>query len=140
MYRKAGEWWEKHVVRDVAPDPVCEEDTAILYPRSAGTAIKVFVNGTAMREDLLAIRKLEADVKLAEERLGKARADVKARMGEAAELVDEDTAKVLATWKDAKNPPRIDMEKLKRDYPDAVESCTTRSGTHRRFRINDRNL
>lgn len=125
---RAAEWWQRHVVADVAPEPVCAADLKRLYPADNGSAVEA--NREAL-ELLARAAELKQQIDLLEIELngsktasdGRAKLGVlgslKAFMGEAARLVlagDE-----LVTWKAAKASAKTDW---KQAFMDATENLT----------------
>jgi len=111
---KATEWWNAHIVADVAPEPVCEADIKRLYPSDNGesieaTAADIVLIETAkqLKEQIAALEaQLDGDKKAGT--LGTI-GMLKARMGEASRLTfgGDD----LITWKSAKGSQKTDYAK-----------------------------
>ena len=49
---RATEWWNKYVVADVPPEPVCEADVRLLYPRDDGRAVEAERSGALRVEGI----------------------------------------------------------------------------------------
>lgn len=111
---KATEWWNRHVLADVAPEPVCDADIKRLYPSDNGEAIEataadivLIETSKQLREQIAALEtQLEGDKKTGT--LGTIGL-LKARMGEASRLTFGGAD--LITWKSSKGSQKTDYAK-----------------------------
>ena len=116
LVRKATEWWQRHVVADVAPEPVCDEDVKRLYPRSTARPIEATMDIRAAWDTLRIHRASKADAEAGIERMSVL---IKDYMGECDTL--SEAGVVLATWKSPKDSVAIDWEAIARSAPIAPE-------------------
>jgi len=106
---KAKEWWERHVLADVAPDPIDEEDCRRKFSHSrGGTEI---VATPRIMEVIEILKSAQARADKAEEDVGKCRAEIFAHMGEADTLMSADNpALKVATWRSGKDRETTDWK------------------------------
>lgn len=138
---KAGEWWQRHVVADVPPDPVCDADVRALYPASRPVTVE------ASERDLLILAELRntrAGIKALKEQEDAAALALKAALGDAEALTWH--GETLATWKSAKPTRKTDwkgacsrlaahVDKYLAD--DIIDMHTTEAAGSRRFCLKD---
>lgn len=105
LLRRAAEWWQAHVIADVAPEPQSEADVRLLYPRDNQQEIDADAE-TAEAVAWLADRKTLAKEIEAEEQAARDR--ITAYMGEAAVL--RYMGQTLCTYKAAKDSDRTDWK------------------------------
>lgn len=113
LLRRAAEWWQRHVVAGVAPDPVNEEDVALLYPQAKAKQKPV----VATEEILYHVARLNR-CKKAEKHLERIQSEhamvVKAFMGPADTLlapeVDGQPGDRIATWGNRKGRSTFDLD------------------------------
>lgn len=107
IFTRAQEWWETHVVKDVAPEPRSEDDVALLYPQArqkeeieADSEIMLTV-GTLKRtkEQLGELERKESELDM----------QIKRFMGHADTLLGPD-GKKLATWGNRKGRTTFDLD------------------------------
>ena len=108
LIARAGEWWERHVVKGEVPEPQIDTDARKLFKKDNGAAVIADGEVLAAVEELRGIR---AKLKELEEAEKRARARIEAVMGEAAVLEDA-AGRVLATWKAAKDSRKTDWKAL----------------------------
>lgn len=107
LFHRAQEWWDTHIVKDVAPEPRSEDDVALLYPQArqkeeiaADSEIYLAVGMLKrVKEQLSQLEKDESALAL----------QIKAFMGHADTLVD-DAGKKLATWGNRKGRSMFDLD------------------------------
>lgn len=107
IFRRGQEWWNAHVVKDVAPDPNSEEDVALLYPQA-----KARESVTASEEIIKlygALKEARIEVKSLEAVESAAALGIKLFMGHADTLLDADGNK-LATWASRKGRTTFDLD------------------------------
>lgn len=108
VFRRAQEWWNNHVVKDVAPEPRNEDDIALLYPQA-----KQKESIDANDEIAKAVRELK-NVKEAMTRLEEHESElalqIKRFMGHADTLVAQDGKTKLATWSNRKGRASFDLD------------------------------
>lgn len=136
---RATDWWARHVVGGVAPEPVSDADVRKLFPRSSAKVAQADAPVRADWARLLTVREelkaLEADEEPLIVRL-------KAALGEADTLADGQ--QVLATWKSAKDSKVVDWEAVARSAPidpatldELIALNTTIRAGSRRFLLKD---
>lgn len=107
VFRRAQEWWNNHVIKDVAPEPRNEDDIALLYPQA-----KQKESIDADEEIAKAVRELK-NVKEAMTRLEEHESElalqIKRFMGHADTLLGPD-GKKLATWGNRKGRASFDLD------------------------------
>jgi putative phage-type endonuclease len=130
---RATEWWNRHVIADVAPAPICEADVRALFPSSAaGKTIEAVEETLTMLE---ALKKAKAEIKALEETADTAALAIKALLGDAEALTLN--GKPLLTWKSSKPAMRFDTAAFKLAHP-ALYSAFLKAGEPaRRFLIKD---
>lgn len=121
---RATEWWNRHIINDIAPDPVCEADIKMLYPADNGSTVEAnpkTLELIARAQELKAqIAALEAELE-GDKKAGSigVLGSLKAFMGEASRIVLGDQE--LLTWKSAKASTVTDW---KQAFMDATENLT----------------
>lgn len=110
---RSEEWWLRHVIADVAPEPICDADIKTLYPRDKGTVIEA----TADDLELIAqANELKAQISALESQLDGDRyagtlgvmGSLKARIGDNSRLVFGGSD--LVTWKASKDSIKTDWQ------------------------------
>lgn len=133
---RATEWWNRHIVGDVAPEPVCEADVKTLYPRS--TPEKIVEASTEVLVALNDLRVAKAEVEKWEARAEASQLTVKRAIADAEVLIFG--GKTLATYKSAKPSQRTDWKALVAEInpaPELISRFTTETNGARRFLIKD---
>ena len=111
---RSSEWWDRYIVADVAPDPVCEHDIKRLYPSDNGGVVEA--NPKTLELIARAVE-LKAQIDALETELnGDKKAgsigvigSLKAYMGEASRLILGNSD--LITWKASKPSQKTDYAK-----------------------------
>ena len=132
---RAAEWWQRHVVADVAPAPICDDDVRALYPKSRPVTVEA---GGPCLQALAALRNLRAEIKALQAQESDAVLTLKAAMGEAEALVWQ--GQTLATWKSAKPTRKTDWKAAAAAAGiDAalIDRFTTEAAGSRRFLLKD---
>lgn len=104
---RSAEWWQAHVVADVAPEPVNDSDVALLYPQAKqkeeiaadGEIILAVDMLRSTKEQLSTLEKYEGELAL----------QIKRFMGHADTLLGPD-GKKLATWGNRKGRTTFDLD------------------------------
>lgn len=105
LVARASEFWAR-VQSGTPPEPICEADVRLLYPRDAGSQIE------ATPEIEAAVNRLESvklQIKAAEAEEAGLAGQIKTFIGEHSILTSAD-GKPLVTWKTAKDSERIDWQ------------------------------
>lgn len=137
---RASEWWNKHIVSDVPPEPTCEADIKRLYPSDNGTAveanpktIELIARAVELRHQIAALEaELDGDKKAGS--IGVI-GSLKAYMGEASRIVlgaDE-----LITWKASKPSQRFDTKAFQAAHPELYQQFLKTGDPVRRFLIKE---
>ena len=120
LIRAAEQFWHKHVLPRVPPDPQNVEDLKLLYPKDAGHSIEA--TGEIM-DAVAELKNEKSEYKDTENRIDALEFAIKAFMGAASELVDVDGRK-LVTWK-AGQAKRFSQKELRLTDPDTYEKYKT---------------
>lgn len=128
LLRKAAEWWLRHVVDGVMPEPSNEREVGLLFPRSADREVEATADVVL---DLAALRDVRARIDVLEAEAEEIATRVKRHMGEA-DVLTAGGAK-LATWRSAKSSMRLDTDALKQAEPDTYNRFLVEREGSRRF-------
>lgn len=123
------EFWEL-IQNGTPPAPVNREDVRRRWRYSSGTPIKATPEIAAAAWELKAVKE---SLQSQEERADSLAVAIEEYMGEAAELIDPNTGKPLATWKNVKAQPRFDMDRFKSEQPDLWKQYLRDPSPSRRF-------
>lgn len=107
LLHRAQEWWNTHIVKDVAPEPRSEDDVALLYPQARQNE-----EITADGEIILAVdmlRSTKEQLSTLEKYEGELALQIKRFMGHADTLLGPD-GKKLATWGNRKGLTTFDLD------------------------------
>ncbi len=99
----ASEWWQKHIIADVPPEPVCDADVRALYPASRPITVDA---DEAIIAHLATLREARHAVKINEGVADAAALAIKAAMGDAEALTWN--GQTLGTWKSARQSTKTD--------------------------------
>lgn len=137
---RASEWWDKHIVADVPPEPTCEADIKRLYPSDNGSAVEanpktleLIARAVDLRAQIAALEvELDGDKKAGS--IGVI-GSLKAYMGEASRIVlgGDD----LITWKAGKPAQRFDSKAFQVAHPDLYQQFLKTGEPVRRFLIKE---
>lgn len=133
---KATEWWQHHIVSDVAPDPVCDADVKLLYPKSV--AAKTIEANEELLHKLAVLREAKAQAANYEAVADAAALGIKAALGDAEALVWQ--GETLATWKSAKPGSKTDWKAVANALAapkEVIDQFTTETAGSRRFLMKD---
>ena len=133
---KASEWWQRHIVADVAPEPVCDADVKLLYPKSV--AAKTIEANEELLHKLAVMREARAQMANYEAIADAAALSIKTSLGDADALVWQ--GETLATWKSAKPGSKTDWKAVANalDAPkEVIDQFTTETAGSRRFLMKD---
>ena len=135
---RSTEWWDRHVVADVPPEPTCESDIKRLYPSDNGSSVdanpktlELIARAMELREQIAALEvELDGDKKAGS--IGVI-GSLKAFMGEASRIVlaGDD----LITWKQAKPTMRFDVKAFQEAHPELYQQFLKAGEASRRFLI-----
>ncbi len=133
---RATEWWRNHVIADVAPAPVNEDDIRLLYPRSA--PLKTIEADYTISSAVDALRAIRRVIKEREADAEAAYLALKAYMADSEALTMG--GQTLATWKSAKATTKTDWKAVAEALSapkDLVQQFTTEAAGSRRFLLKD---
>lgn len=106
------QWWTLHILKDIAPDPINNEDLLILYPDAAdGSVVEASAEDQAYHEELIKVRQKINSLTFEKDLL---ESFLKNSIGEAERLVAG--GRDLITWKN-QEANRLDSKALKQRYP-----------------------
>jgi putative phage-type endonuclease len=137
---RASEWWDRHVIADRAPDPVCDSDIKRLYPSDNGSAIEanpktleLIARAVELKAQIAALEaELDGDKKAGT--IGVI-GSLKAYMGDASRLVLGEHE--LVTWKQAKQTMRLDTAAFRSALPEIYSQYLKAGEGSRRFIIKE---
>ena len=119
-------WWTLHIVQDIAPEPINNEDLLILYPDAKnGAAVEATPQVNDYYEELTKVRKKISDLELEKEVL---EVFLKSEIGDSERLVL--AGRDLITWKN-QTTNRLDTKKLKQRYPKLCKKFIKQTQTRR---------
>jgi len=139
MIERAEEFWFKHVVGDVEPEPTCADDALKLYPRDSGIAIEanektvtLLARARELKDQIAALElELEGDRKKG---VHGVLDQIKAWMSDASAITLGN--ETIATWKASRNSTITDWKAVADALnapADLVERFTTTKPGTRRF-------
>ena len=132
---RAAEWWDRHVVADVAPPPSCAADLKLLYPQSAPRAVEA---DDALVREIAILRSMRSGIAALEVQADAAALAVKSALGDAELLTWQ--GQTLATWKSAKPGRKTDWKAVAvaagADQA-LIEQFTNETAGSRRFLLKD---
>lgn len=105
MIEKAEEFWFKHVIADVAPEPQTADDAVALFPKDDGSEVEGNDEDHTNYLRLLGLKKDIAELSQVKDEV---EAQLKIRMGSHASLAWNGST--LATWKAAKDSKKTNWE------------------------------
>ena len=108
MSARLAEWWDAHVVKNVAPQPRSIADVQKLFKRSASVEITATADIEETAREYAALKRRETEISA---KLEEAKEKIAAYMGEADTLVGVD-GKPLITWKTGKDKSRTDWQNV----------------------------
>jgi putative phage-type endonuclease len=125
---KAIAWWQAHVVADVAPEIVAEEDLAIAFPTDDGDMVDAEPDDLELLEQY---RQAKADADAAAERIAAIKLAMQKRLGSHSGLRYD--GRPVVTWKE-QTRKQIDAAALRKAAPD-IAAAVTKETTTRVFRV-----
>lgn len=140
MIERAEEFWFKHVVARVPPEPKTGEDALKLFPRDSGReieanpkALELLARARELKEQIAALElELDGDKKKG---VGGVLGDIKAWMTDASYITIGGA--VLASWKAGKAPQRFDKDAFAAAYPDIHQQFLVTGAPVRRFLLKE---
>lgn len=117
LVAKEAEFW-RHVIDDVAPEPVSAADVVALYPLDSGKTKIATPELAEIHAELVEVRKL---CKTFDEQKHRLEETIKLFIGEDAELLLNEGGAKLATWKTAKGSDYTHWDKIAADLEPLVD-------------------
>ena len=128
---RAKEFWEEHVLKNIAPAAQRESDLKLLFPQSKPT--KTVEADQRTCELLAKLKTIQAQVETYEQEISQIKLSIMAQMEDAEVLTHQ--GQVLVTWKSPKPSMKIDTKKLAEDHPEIVTPYQVQVANSRRFVI-----
>lgn len=129
LYAKAVAWWKQHILADIPPEPITDDDMLLLFPDSSdGKTLEATPAAYALYTELCEVRSRKSDLEQMEEYC---RIQLKQKLGEAEQLVCG--GKKLISWKSS-TQSRLNMEAFKKAHPKLYKQYLTQTST-RRFSV-----
>lgn len=120
------QWWTLHIEKDIAPDPVNNEDLMILYPDAKdGSVVEATPQVYDLYEELVKVRNRINDLVLEKDAL---EVLLKQELGDSERLVV--AGRDLITWKN-QTTNRLDTKKIKQRYPALCKKFKKQTKTRR---------
>ena len=116
MIQKAITFWQEHVLKDIAPPAMNEQDCHTLFSR--GDASKTVEAKAETLELTKRLRLLNSEIEVREEEISSIKQSIMNQMQEAETLTYQ--GKVLATWKAPKPSFRLDSKRLELEHPEII--------------------
>jgi len=126
------EFWSR-VERDDPPPLTSPDDVKMRWPVDNGSSVLAEPEDV---ETIARLRELKSSSKALNAQIEQLETRIKARMGEAAQLVDAD-GRVLVTWKASKPALRFDTEAFKLAHPDLYAAFRKPGAPSRRFLLKE---
>jgi predicted phage-related endonuclease len=136
VIRKAIAFWQEHVLKDIAPPAISEQDCHTLF--SEGDASKSIEAKSEIPELTKRLQILHSEIEVREEEISYIKQNIMNQMQGAETLTYQ--GKVLATWKAPKPSFRLDSKRLELEHPDIASSYKVPVQNSRRLvvkQIND---
>lgn len=120
------QWWTLHIIQDIAPEPVNNEDLLLLYPDAAdGSVVEASAEDQAYHEELIKVRQKINSMTFEKDLL---EAFLKNSIGDSERLVAG--GRDLITWKN-QTTNRLDTKALKQRYPALCKKFKKETKTRR---------
>ena len=118
VIQKATAFWQEHVLKDIAPPAMSEQDCHTLFSKGdAGKSIEAKAETLDLTKRL---QLLNSEIEVREEEISSIKHNIMNQMQEAETLTYQ--GKVLATWKAPKPSFRLDSKRLELEHPDIASS------------------
>jgi len=118
VIQKATTFWQEHVLKDIAPPAISEQDCHTLFGKGdAGKSIEAKAETLELTKRL---QLLNGEIEVREQEISCIKQNIMNQMQEAETLTYQ--GKVLATWKAPKPSFRLDSKRLEMDHPDIASS------------------
>lgn len=128
--REAHDWWQRHIIEGVEPEPVTSRDLDLAYPTADdGIQLEASSNVAAIHGEL---RIVTRDKKALEDREKALKEQIKSAMGDAATLTFD--GRKIATWKN-QSRTSFNSKGFKVDHPNLFEQYQ-KTSEFRVLRIN----
>ena len=133
--RQVREWWQTHVIGGKPPAAMNAADLRIMYARDNKQSAEASRDLLAKCAELADVKEL---IKQHEDKRTNLEIEIKAAIGESAELCHPDTGRAVATWK-SQTSSRLNTKALAEAHPDIAAAFRYDSET-RVFRLKPANI
>jgi len=128
---RVGTFWNDHILKDVPPEPINIDDIKVMYKRhSEGLIIPATPEMISAHERLKDLKATISELETEKEQLEDA---VKMAMRDAEAVADE--AKILFTWKAAKNSTKFDTKTFQAENVELYSKYLIETEGSRRFLV-----
>jgi predicted phage-related endonuclease len=135
VIQKAAIFWQEHVLKDIAPPAMSEQDCHTLFGKGDST------KSTEAKVETLELTKrlqlLNSEIEVREEEISSIKQSIMNQMQEAETLTYQ--GKVLATWKAPKPSFRLDSKRLELEYPEIANNYKVQVQNSRRLVVKQAN-
>ena len=131
VMQKATAFWQEHVLKDIAPPSMSEQDCHALFGK--GDSSKSVEAKTETLELTKRFQLLNSEIEVREEEISSTKQSIMNQMQEAETLTYQ--GRVLATWKAPKPSFRLDSKRLELDHPDITSNYKVQVQNSRRLVI-----
>jgi putative phage-type endonuclease len=132
---RAAEWWQRHVVADLAPAPSTEGDLKLLYPQSTPRAAEA---NDEIISKVKALHRVRTGIAALEAQADDTTIAIKSAMGDAELLTWQ--GRTIATWKSAKPGRKTDWKSVAAAVAAdqaQIDKFTNETAGSRRFLLKD---
>ena len=136
MFCYLNDWWDKHIIHDIPPQPTCEDDCKALW-KSSHKDYVVFAD-TETLQKINRIKEIGLEITVRQQEADRLSVDVMKAMGEADTLKDDASKKVVATWKQYNGRNTTSWKSVAMAMgadADTIEKYTNHADPERRFCI-----
>jgi predicted phage-related endonuclease len=132
ILHQASIFWNEHVQAMVPPPPQCERDLSTLYAIDNGRSL---LASPETEQKVRNLSDLKSKLKDMESQIDSLKFDIRAEMGNHAELLLGADGSPLCTWRKAKDSKRLDGGKLKKERPEIWQQYAQEVQRSRRFLV-----
>lgn len=130
MLQKVTDFWFNHVLANVEPPMINEDDILLKYPNSTDTVVEAT---DELKEHYNAIVALDTELKEKTKKLDFMKEQVKLIMKDAGRV--DYAGLTLFTWKTSKSSTIVDADKLQKEYPEVYLAVQKPKAVSRPFNI-----
>jgi len=121
VLEKAKQFWNEHVLKDIAPSAMTEKDCQTLFNK--GDSAKSIQASDELYQMLTQYHIIHHDIAKQEEQLSQIKQTIMNQMQDAESLQYQ--GKTIATWKAPKTSYRLDTKRIEQERPDLFEQYRT---------------